>query len=203
MPTKEELEARIMELEDTEAAIKEKLGIMMDESGNEPDLIETVEARANQLEELTTKVEATEAAAALEDTSPEAQDMKEVLSRPTATFPEKVAAWLTISRGKRISAADILITDIDKFRVHYRFRGNPSTFGILLKFEGSEDLKAPPDHSHGYIPQVRDGITLYGEVFVCECGKSQPSELRSTSTPVTSPLVEEVVQEVSEAEVSV
>lgn len=190
-PTKVQLEARVAELESQEITLKEVLGVVdtVDADGNavNGNLIETATIKSEELEAL--KEQAQVSQDELDN-----EELQDVLSRPTASLPAKVAAWLSVARGYRISMQDILVTDVDQYRVSYRLRNIPAasrdagqTFGILFKQGSQTELAPPPEHSHNYQHPYKDGLQQRDRVPVCVCGKSDPE---STLVPDTPEVVE-------------
>lgn len=98
-------------------------------------------------------------------------DLVEKYESHGAALPDQIAAWLTVSMGKRYDGDEILIQDVREDRVQYRFKqGVPNrpdgSFGIL-RVNG--ELVDPPVHTHEF------HILVHGGKSVCtRCGKSNP-----------------------------
>jgi hypothetical protein len=97
---------------------------------------------------------------------------------PSATLPDKIAAWVTKAHGIKINPDQVAKTDIRNRTVAFQLRhinGNmlADVYQIQTKRSGSTDLVEPPVHVHEMV------IRRFGDAPACRCGK-RPNDL-STS----------------------
>ena len=153
MPTKEELESTIAQMETDRDKVAEKTGQIEQEVLN----------LQSELDEVTETFDSEEVVS---------NEELDKLQAMQSTLPYKISAWRSTADGfDSYPVEKILIYDIGRSSVRYRKKGEIQIFGIkTIGDEFSEDLVDPPIHQHVFYRPMIQGAPVPEEETQCKCG---------------------------------